>query len=682
MYELQCSCGRRVTVGKAQVGKAFACPACRAALRLLITGAGGTAATPQAKLVIRQGPARVGEQVFLAGNAPVEVGKLPGSDLQLTGERVSRTHCRLTPTPDGWRIDDLASTNGLFVNGRRVGAARLRLGDKVRIGEYELEWASPEPAPSQSAGAAARPDAPGGSVPSRADEPTPAAAHSAKSAEPAGDDEGIYAIAGDQYGDWDDLQALASGGEAVASPQSAADVASARGLAAPAAASGPGPVCPSCEKQLPAGARLCVACGINLKTGRSILTAEDTNLNETYVTAEGVIRLLSWIIPTGLYPFASEAFGTRKPHSTRAIAAVTVAISIWFLVPYWTGSPGTRDTKDLMLWVGDKEPTGRDLAMFYSDSTLGDADAFWAKVKELAEASVAPDPAEPPRAEELVVPDEQERANEGDASRPEEAVVSDNESDAAPDSRESPHQGDDAGTDGGNARGVEELLEDEQAASLLIAAHQSLPPDKQYAAPYATSQLLTHAFLHGGIMHLLGNLLFLLVFGSRVNALVGNVLTVLLYPILAIGSALISMAAEAAGPPTPSLGASGAIMGLAGMYLVLFPLHNMHMAAWMRWGLFRGFHLSLKMWAVRGFWVVLFYIAFDVIFTAFGIEDGTAHWAHLGGFIVGVALALALLCARLINARGGDVLSVLLGRFAWALVGRPNREKTILQRLP
>ena len=85
----------------------------------------------------------------------------------------------------------------------------------------------------------------------------------------------------------------------------------------------------------------------------------------------------------------------------------------------------------------------------------------------------------------------------------------------------------------------------------------------------------------------------------------------------------------------PMLGASGAIMGLAGMYLVLAPVHRIYMTIWLRMGLMTGFRLLWKLWAVRGFWVVLFYIAFDVLATLIGSRDGTAHWAHLGGFVAG-----------------------------------------------
>jgi len=121
------------------------------------------------------------------------------------------------------------------------------------------------------------------------------------------------------------------------------------------------------------------------------------------------------------------------------------------------------------------------------------------------------------------------------------------------------------------------------------------------------------------------------------------------------------------------IGASGAIMGLAGMYLVLVPVHEVHMALWYRFPIIAFFRLSMTLFAVRGFWVVLFYMAFDVIATVLGAKDDVAHWAHLGGFIVGIVLALFLLLARLVNCRGGDIISALMGRYAWALVGKPNR---------
>jgi len=66
-------------------------------------------------------------------------------------------------------------------------------------------------------------------------------------------------------------------------------------------------------------------------------------------------------------------------------------------------------------------------------------------------------------------------------------------------------------------------------------------------------------------------------------------------------------------------------------------------------------------------------MAFDVIYTVFGLEDEVAHWAHLGGFLAGAGIAIILMVSRLVNARGGDLVSVVLGRHSWKLLGKPNR---------
>jgi membrane associated rhomboid family serine protease len=185
-------------------------------------------------------------------------------------------------------------------------------------------------------------------------------------------------------------------------------------------------------------------------------------------------------------------------------------------------------------------------------------------------------------------------------------------------------------------------------------------------------QLITHLFLHEGFFHLAGNLLFLMVFGSRVNALIGQIWTLALYPLLGVVAALAQMLSSLDQAPYPMLGASGAIMGLAGMYLMYFPIHNVHMAAWWRWGFIGGFRLHLKLWPVRGFWVVLFYIAFDLLYVSLGDTEGVAHWAHLGGFIGGMIIALVLLCTRRVSAGGADLITTLFGRSAWPLVGHPS----------
>jgi membrane associated rhomboid family serine protease len=168
-----------------------------------------------------------------------------------------------------------------------------------------------------------------------------------------------------------------------------------------------------------------------------------------------------------------------------------------------------------------------------------------------------------------------------------------------------------------------------------------------------------------------------MVLGARVNALLGNTKMAVVYPMLAIAGGAAHAVMTRAQPAGPMLGASGAIMGLAGMYVVLFPVYRVHVATWIR-VIFTGFRLGLTFFTIRGFWVVLFYIMFDVAATAIGKSaaggaDDVAHWAHLGGFIAGMGIALMLLVTRLVDAHGGDILSVTLGKRAWLLLGRPSR---------
>ncbi len=344
--------------------------------------------------------------------------------------------------------------------------------------------------------------------------------------------------------------------------------------------------CPGCQRTLPGDAKICIDCGIYLKTGRTIIMTEDEHIDRACAVAEKTIRVISWILWFGFYPIASEAFGLRKPWVIRGIAILTIAASFAFFAATIAGGPAERTFDGLMLWAGDPEA---------AEQWLQELDQELHRIKS------------PELRDEL-------------------------------------------------RRYAESALQERLAS----------------ARDFHPIQLLTHAFLHGGLLHLAGNMLFLMVLGARVNALIGNIWTVVLYPLLAVIAGVAHMLSVADGPPIPMLGASGAVMGLAGMYLVLFPVHKVHMAIWLRWGIFLPLRLAAKIFAVRGFWVVLFYIAFDVIYTVFGLEDNVAHWAHLGGFIAGATVALALLLGRRIDARGGDLLSAILGRHAWKLIGGPR----------
>lgn len=210
-------------------------------------------------------------------------------------------------------------------------------------------------------------------------------------------------------------------------------------------------------------------------------------------------------------------------------------------------------------------------------------------------------------------------------------------------------------------------LQKYQAALMLARAQR-----EGQTGQFHWYQLLTNTLLHAGLLHLAGNLCFLLVFGLRVNELIGDGKMAVVYPLLAVLSSGAFVLAEMNQPVHFALGASGAIMGLAGMYLVFFPIQRVHMLAWIGAGPFSGFYVAYKLWRMPGFWLLVLWLGLnDVLPTALGSTDNVAHWAHLGGFVSGVVIAVVLMVTRLVDAHGADLLTLTIGRRVWALIGTP-----------
>ena len=149
--------------------------------------------------------------------------------------------------------------------------------------------------------------------------------------------------------------------------------------------------------------------------------------------------------------------------------------------------------------------------------------------------------------------------------------------------------------------------------------------------------LITHLFLHGGWLHIIGNMLYLWVFGDNVEERLGSATYFLFYLLCgiaaAVGQGLVS--------PGPMLGASGAIAGVLGAYLVLFP------SARIRTLLFLGIFitvLQLPAVIVIGFFILIQLIdAFGALrLSGHAASDQVAYFAHLFGFLAGVALIFVL----------------------------------------
>jgi membrane associated rhomboid family serine protease len=140
--------------------------------------------------------------------------------------------------------------------------------------------------------------------------------------------------------------------------------------------------------------------------------------------------------------------------------------------------------------------------------------------------------------------------------------------------------------------------------------------------------LVTYMFLHGDWWHLIGNMLFLWVFGDNVEDAMGSIRFVLFYLLCGIAAGLAHVYANVASD-APLIGASGAIAGVIGAYLMLYP------RVWM-WSLaFMRIPLKLPAYLVIAAWV-----GTQVFFVLYGIQDGTAWWAHLGGFVAGIVLVV------------------------------------------
>ena len=169
------------------------------------------------------------------------------------------------------------------------------------------------------------------------------------------------------------------------------------------------------------------------------------------------------------------------------------------------------------------------------------------------------------------------------------------------------------------------------------------------------STVLTSMFLHGGWGHLIGNMWFLWVFGNNVEDSMGHSRFIVFYLLTGVvASAAHVMAAPASGIPT--VGASGAISGVMGAYMVLYPRVRVLTLVFF-------YLVYLPAWLMLGYWFLIQFLSGTVA----GGGAGVAFWAHVGGFFAGVLLVKAFERKRLVEAKlaGTKLTPEELRGFRW-----------------
>ena len=164
-----------------------------------------------------------------------------------------------------------------------------------------------------------------------------------------------------------------------------------------------------------------------------------------------------------------------------------------------------------------------------------------------------------------------------------------------------------------------------------------LPPQLDWAPAWAT--VFTSMFLHGGWMHLGGNLLYLWIFGDNVEDALGRGRFVAFYLLCGVAAALVQTVSETTSI-IPMIGASGAISGVLGAYLRLFPHAQVRVLV----PLFIVFYtIRVPAWVVLGLWF-LFQLASSAMIQPG--QGGVAFFAHIGGFLSGLILVGLLMPRR------------------------------------
>jgi membrane associated rhomboid family serine protease len=174
-----------------------------------------------------------------------------------------------------------------------------------------------------------------------------------------------------------------------------------------------------------------------------------------------------------------------------------------------------------------------------------------------------------------------------------------------------------------------------------LVTGQDIPPPDCVQPPYLT--ILTSMFMHGGFLHIASNMLYLWIFGNNVEDSMGAIKYLLFYLFSGVVAALTQTFVTITFTPQtadiPNLGASGAVAGVLGAYLVLFP------GARVKTLVMLGFFLTISYvpaMVLLGLWFLLQLLQGVGSLGAGEAQGGIAIWAHIGGFVTGLVLARVL----------------------------------------
>jgi membrane associated rhomboid family serine protease len=184
----------------------------------------------------------------------------------------------------------------------------------------------------------------------------------------------------------------------------------------------------------------------------------------------------------------------------------------------------------------------------------------------------------------------------------------------------------------GSERAAEAFIMEFGAVPCRVTGACAVPGD--FPSPIAT--IFTSMFMHGGLFHIAGNMLYLWIFGDNVEDTLGHGRFLLFYLLSGVAAALAQIVMNP-DSRVPMVGASGAVSGVLGAYLLLFPYARVLVL------LIFGFFVRIVRWPasiVLGFWIVVQFLngLVTVSVAAGGAAGGTAWFAHIGGFLAGIVL--------------------------------------------